>query len=186
MTTWKKGRTLLYEKMYAHNPPLEVFVARQAAERPTRVEGKAVFMAGGPDVAPPALIQNLRHNKVLHSHITVLTVVTEEVPRMPRDEKVTVEDLGHGFYRIVAHYGFMEEPNVPYILALAREKGLDFELAETGFFLGRERLVADRHPLMPIWREKLFSFMTRNAVGATAFFHIPSEQVVELGSQVEI
>jgi len=186
MTTWKKGRTLLYEKMYANNPRLKSFVARQAAERPKRVEGKAVFMAGGPDTAPPALVQNLRHNKVLHSQIAILTVVTEEVPHMPRDEKVTVEDLGQGFYRVVAHYGFMEEPNVPHVLALAREKGLDFALEDVSFFLGRERLVPDRRPMMAPWREKLFAFMTRNAVGATAFFHIPSEQVVELGAQVEI
>ena len=186
MTTWKTGRSLLYEKMYAGKPPLEAFIAAQVAAGTPRVSGKVVFMAGGPDRVPPALVHNLNHNKILHAEIAVVSVETLEQPRTSREEKVEVEDLGHGFYRVLARYGFMEEPNVPHILALAREKGLPFELEEVSFFLGRETVVADRRPLMALWRERLFSFMSRNALGATSYFHIPPAQVVELGAQVEI
>ncbi|MDX1389905.1 MAG: potassium transporter Kup, partial [Acidobacteriota bacterium] len=107
-------------------------------------------------------------------------------PRVPRDEKILVEDLAPGVHRITAHFGFMEEPNVPYVLALAREKGLDLPLEETSFFLGRERLLPARHPRMPLWRTRLFAFLNRNALGATTYFKIPPERVVEIGSQVEM
>jgi KUP system potassium uptake protein len=135
---------------------------------------------------PPALLHNLEHNKVLHSRTAVLTVVTEDVPRIDREAKVRVDGLGQGFLTIAARFGFMEEPSVPCILALPRERGLDFELAQTSFFLGRERILSDRRPRMPIWREKIFAFMSRNALGATACFHIPPERVVALGIQVEL
>jgi KUP system potassium uptake protein len=150
------------------------------------VPGKAVFLAGRPQITPPALIHNLKHNHAIHENVAVVTVLTEETPRVPRDEKVSVERLENGFFRVVARYGFMEDPNVPHVLALAREKGLDFEIAEVSFFLGRETLLPDRHPLMPIWRERIFAFMSRNAQSPTAFFGIPPDQVVELGTQVKI
>jgi len=186
MTTWKKGRGILYEKMYAPSPSTEEFLRGLPARDVTRVEGKAVFMAGGANRIPPALLHNLKHNRVLHAEVAFITIVTEEIPRVPRDEKVAVEHLGQGFHRVVAHYGFMEEANVPYVLALAREKGLEFELEEVSFFLGREQLRPDRRPAMSMWREKLFEMMTRNAQVATTFFHIPADQVIELGAQVEI
>lgn len=186
MTTWKKGRAILYEKMYASNPRFEDFLAEIGTNPPTRVPGKAVFMAGGSDTVPPALLHNLKHNKILHTEVALITVTTEEVPRIPRSEKVDVRDLGQGFHRVLARYGFMEEPNIPYVLALAREKGLDFELSEVSFFLGREHLLPDRRPMMAVWREKIFAIMTHNAQGATAYFHLPPDQVVELGAQIEI
>ncbi|HSF18023.1 MAG TPA: potassium transporter Kup [Vicinamibacteria bacterium] len=186
MTTWKKGRAILYEKLYANNPSIAEFVRDLESRNIDRVDGKAVFMAGGLDTVPPALLHNLKHNKVLHREIAFMTIVTEEVPRVPRDEKVEVEHLGQGLHRLIAHYGFMEGPNVPHALALAREKGLDFELEDVSFFLGREQLRPDRRPALSLWREKLFATMSRNAQGATTYFHIPAEQVIELGVQVEI
>jgi KUP system potassium uptake protein len=186
LTTWRKGRSILADKLYSKNPTLEDFVAGLAASSPARVPGKAVFLAGNPSAAPPALVQNLKHNKIIHDATAILTIKTEEIPKVPRDEKVTVKNLGQSIYVITARYGFMEDPNVPHVLALAREKGLDFSLEDISFFIGRERIMPDRKPLMPVWRERIFSFLSRNAVGATAFFHIPPEQVVEFGSQVEI
>jgi KUP system potassium uptake protein len=186
MITWKRGRELLAHKMATRAEPLEDFLARIAADPPVRVAGNAVFLSGNPDIAPPSLRHNLVHNKILHSKIAILAIATKEIPRVPRDEKVEVAEVGSGIFRIFARFGFMEQPNVPYILALAREKGLDFELEESSFFLGRERLIASKEPGMSRWRSCLFSFMSRNAVGATAFFRIPPERVVELGAQIRI
>jgi KUP system potassium uptake protein len=186
MTTWKKGRAILYDKMYAPCPSTQDFLRELPGRNLTRVEGKAVFMAGGADRVPPALLHNVKHNRVLHDEVAFMTIVTEEVPRVAREDKVEVQHLGQGFHRVVAHYGFMEEPNVPHVLALAREKGLDFDIEEVSFFLGREELRADRRPAMSMWREKLFALMSRNAQGATTFFHIPAEKVIELGAQVQI
>jgi KUP system potassium uptake protein len=186
MTTWKKGRDLLADKMRQVSEPIEGFLRRIAEEPPARVPGKAVFMSGNPGVAPLSLQHNLTHNKILHSEVAILSIAAEELPRVPREEKVEVTEIGQGFYKVSARFGFMEEPNVPYVLALAREKGLDFELADTSFFLGRERFLPGKTPGMRLWRSKIFAFMSRNAVGATAFFRIPPEQVIELGAQIEI
>ena len=186
MTTWRKGRAILSEKLYAGNPKLEQLVADLNRKPPLRVSGKALYMAGNPCATPPALVHNLKHNKVLHEHVAVVTIVTEDIPRVARDEKVQVQSLGSGFWCVSARYGFMEEPNVPHLLALAREKGLDFQLDEVVFFLGRERIMPDRRPRMSRWREALFSFLSLNALGATRHFKIPAEQVVEIGTQVEI
>ncbi len=186
MTTWKKGRAILSEKVYGSSPKLEQLVADLNRTPPLRVPGKAVFMAGNPCATPPALVHNLKHNKVLHEHVAVVTILTEDIPRVLRDEKVQVQSLASGFWCVSARYGFMEQPNVPYVLALAREKGLDFQLDEVVFFLGRERVMPDRRPLMARWREALFSFLSLNALGATRHFKIPPDQVVEIGTQVEI
>ena len=186
MTTWKKGRAILSERLYAGSPTLEQFVAQLDQAAPLRVPGKAVFMAANPCATPPALVHNLRHNKVLHEQVAVVTVLTQDIPRVARDEKVQVQSLDNGFWCVSARYGFMEEPNVPYVLALAREQGLDFELEEIVFFLGREQVVPDRRPVMARWREALFSFLSLNALGATRHFKIPPEQVIEIGTQVEI
>ncbi|UCF18660.1 MAG: potassium transporter Kup [Gemmatimonadota bacterium] len=186
LTTWRKGRSSLADRLQARSLTAPEFIELIVGHPPIRVPGKAVFMTGSLETVPPALLHNLKHNKVLHSQIAFLTIVTEEVPRISRDEKVEVTDLGHGFFRVVARYGFMEEPNVPHILALAKEKGLDFRLAETSFFLGREKLLSRRRPALPRWRLKLFDFMSRNAVTATEFYNIPPGQVVELGTQVAI
>lgn len=186
MTTWKKGRQILAEKIYDNNPSMEDLIAQLAAHPPARVPGKAVFLAGRASAAPPALLHNLRHNHVLHQENAILTIITEDVPRVARDEKVEVRRIDDSFACVTARYGYVEEPNVPYILALAREKGLAFQLDEVVFFLGRERIMPDRRPLMSTWREALFAVLSLNAMGATRHFRIPAEQVVELGTQVEI
>jgi KUP system potassium uptake protein len=186
MITWRKGRRLLAQKMTSESVTLKEFLVDLMASDPPRVERKAVFLTGQADTVPPALLHNLKHNRVLHAEIAFLTVVTEEIPRVPRADKVEVGSLGNGFHRVIAHYGFMEDPNVPHVLALAREKGLDFPLDEVSFFLGREKLLSDRRPRMPRWQRRLFGFLSHNALGATTFFHIPAGQVVEIGSQVEL
>lgn len=186
MMTWRRGRQILARKLYAYNAPLEEFIKMVTEHPPTRVPGKAVYLAGRPDSTPPALLHNLKHNKVLHEMIVVLTVKTEEIPTVARDEKVKVENLGNSFFRVSAHHGFMEDPIVPHFLALAKEKGLDLDVEEASFFLGRERLLPDRKPMMPFWQENIFSFISHNTVGPTAYFQIPPKQVIEIGSQVEI
>ena len=187
MTTWRAGRRTLGERLRQTSIPLEKFVQEHLAKRaPTRVRGNAVYMTGNPKTAPPALMKNFEHNRVLHFKVIVLSVETEDVPHVPRDERVSYSDLGNGFYRAAARYGFMDEPNAVEMLKLLREKGLHLPLAETTFFLGRERIVASKHPGMPFWRERLFGFMSRNAQQATAYFRIPPDRVIEVGSQVEI
>jgi len=186
MTTWKAGRAVLAEKLYEACPPLETFIEGIARESPTRVPGKAVFLAGTLGSTPPALLRNAQFNHVVHAEVAVLTVETVDVPHVPREEKVKLVDMGQGFHQIRARYGFMEEPNVPHVLALAREKGLGFELEETVFFLGRERIRPSRHPVIATWRELLYELMSRNALSATAYFGIPPEQVVEIGAHVRM
>jgi KUP system potassium uptake protein len=185
LRTWQKGRALLAERLES-DISVEEFLAQIEEDPPPRVPRKAVFMTGNPETPPPALLHNLKHNGVLHAQAALLTVSTEELPRVPREEKVSIEDLGSGFHRITGRYGFMESPNVPHILALAREQGLDFPLEETSFFLGRERILSERHPKMPAWQRRLFAFMSHNALGATSYFGIPPNQVVEMGSQVQL
>jgi KUP system potassium uptake protein len=185
--TWRKGRALLADRLSSGLSVEEFLIhLENDPNPPPRIPRKAVFMTGNAGSPPPALLHNLKHNRVLHDEIALLTVSTEEVPRIPREEKVVTEDLGNGFHRIRARYGFMESPNVPHILALAREQGLDFTLEATSFFLGRERILSDRRPKMPHWQRHIFAFMTRNAFGATSYFQIPANQVVEMGTQVEL
>lgn len=186
MTTWKRGREILVDKLYSPQPSLEALIERVRAERPIRVPGKAIFLAGSARAAPPALTQNLRHNRILHEGVAVLTIRTDEIPEVAIGDKVQVESLGEGIWRVQARFGFMEEPSVPVVLELARQQGLDFAIDDCVFFLGRERIMANRKPLMSLWREAIFSYLSKNALGATRFFHIPPEQVVELGTQVEI
>jgi KUP system potassium uptake protein len=186
MTTWRKGRALVAERLYSRNPPLAELVAKLAQVPPSRVPGTAVFMAGTAGFSPPALLHNLKHNKVLHELNVVLTVATDEVPRVRRRERVEVTELGHGFWRVVAHTGFMEEPTVAGILKLVREKGLVVDPNDAVFFLGRERVIPQPGESMTAWRKALFSFLSLNALGATRYFGIPPEQVVEIGAQVEV
>ncbi len=186
MTTWNKGRTLLARALYESTPPLESLIAGLLPDAVARVPGNAVFMAGEVDTSPPALLHNLAFNKVAHAQVAVLHIATEDVPRTDRQEKVAVEALDHGVWRVTARYGYMEEPNVPHILALAQEQGLPFSARDAAFFLGRERVVPHRHPLMARWREALFSFLSLNALDATRYFHIPPDQVFEIGAQVKM
>jgi KUP system potassium uptake protein len=186
MTTWKTGRRILAERLTARAVPLEDFMAGVNSNPPIRVSGTAVFMTAQPKGAPPALGHNLRHNKVLHEHVVILTVTTQPVPHVAQEDQVQVRALGHGVYNVVVRYGFMQDPHIPEALALAREQGLVMDIDDVTFFLGRETILVTKHPGMAMWREKIFVLMARNAVRATAFFRLPPERVVELGVQVEM
>jgi KUP system potassium uptake protein len=185
-TTWKLGRRILRERLHEGTVPLDPFIARIKDGNPPRVSGTAVFLTGTTDGVPYALLHNMKHNKVLHERVVLLTIVTEQIPAIADKDRIEVEALDKNFWRVVLHYGFMEGPNIPRALRLAMPYGLKFEMMDTSFFLGRENLVPKNKPLMPRWREKLFIALSRNAYAATHFFRIPSNRVVELGTQVEI
>ncbi len=186
MTTWKKGRRILAERLLARAHPIEDFLHDVARKHPVRVPGTAVFMNGTAAGTPPALIHNLEHNKVLHERVVLLTVKTRQTPHVEPEDRVKVQALGHEFYRVIINYGFMEDPDVPGVLAEVEPPGPAFDPAETTYFLGRETVIASKHPGMMIWREKLFALMSRNASSATAYFCLPPDRVVEMGSQIEI
>ena len=186
MSTWKRGREILSKRMQEKSVPLNILMADLAADPPLRVPGVAVFMSGNPGGTPPALVHNLAHNKVLHERVVFLTVVTDEIPHVPAAERVKVKHLGKGFHSVHVRYGFMEDPSMLDIIDRARERRLEIPLEGTTFFLGREELVSTDRPGMARWRERLFAFMSRNALRATAFFQIPSTQVFEVGAQVEL
>jgi KUP system potassium uptake protein len=185
MVTWKTGRLILASRLRAGALPLERFL-QGVGERPLRVPGVAVFMTQDAEGTPVTLLHNLKHNKVLHETVVLLTIVTEEVPHIRSADRLRVEELGKGFYRIIGRFGFMEDPHVPDLLARATQFGLEFKPLETTYFLGRETLIPSKKPGMALWREHIFSFMSRNAHRATAYFRIPPNRVVELGAQVEL
>ncbi len=186
MITWKQGREILGSRLRRRTLSLEKFLESIALDPPHRVEGQAVFLTGNPDVVPVALMHNLKHNKVMHNQIAFLNFRTREIPRVPNNEKVEVTKLGSGFYKVIAYYGFMEEPKIKNIFSLAREKGLDFDPEKVSYFLGREKLSVGRQPGMWRWRIKLFSFMSRNAMEAADFFNLPGSKIVELGVTLEM
>jgi len=186
MSTWKRGREILVQRLREKSVPFDLLLGDLIAEPPIRVPGSAVFLTGAPDGTPPALVHNLAHNKVLHDQVVLLTMVTDEIPHVPTRERVQVASLGHGFYRVTARYGFMQDPDVLEVLADCRAAGLNLRLAATTFFLGRETLIPTDRPGMARWRANIFSFMSRNALRATAFFRLPPDQVFEVGAQVEL
>ena len=186
LKTWKKGRLLLAFRFRETSISFEEFFEKIKKNPPHRISGQAVFMTGNTNITPPAFLRNLEHNKIVHETTVFLTVQTEDVPRVKRENKVEVNKLQKGFYQIIARFGFFEEPNVPYVIALAKEKGLEINLDETSFFLGRERFFSRKKPGMSRLRERIFAFMSYNAQGATDFYHIPPKQVIELGAQVEL
>jgi KUP system potassium uptake protein len=186
MSTWKAGQRFLAEQLKQAERPIEELLARIAADPPARVPGTAIFMTGRRQGTPPMILHHLKHNQVLHRRAVLLTVVTERVPRVPPTARVEVESLGQEFYRVIVHYGFMESPNIPAALRSCKRFGLEFDLEQVTFYLGRETLIPRPHWGLPAWRERLFAFMARNAARATAFYRLPPERVVELGLQVEI
>jgi KUP system potassium uptake protein len=186
MSTWWKGRRILAQRLQTALLPLDRFFQDIRERPPLRVPGTAVYMYGHTTGTPPALLLNLTHNKVLHERIVVLTVVTEEIARVPAQERITFNSLGEEFYRVVAHYGFMERLDIPDILTQVKRYGLQLEVKAITYFLGRETLLATNKPGMAIWRERLFALMSRNAQSAMTFFRIPPDQVVEMGFQVEL
>jgi KUP system potassium uptake protein len=187
MTTWKKGRELVWNKLRPASLPLEMFLDEMERNRKVpRVPGTALFMTANPEGTPIALLHNLKHNKVIHERNLILTILTDEVPQVDAAKRLEVEKLAAGFQRIVAHYGFMEEPNVPELLANAPLVGDAINIHRTTFFLSRETIVPTRSGSMTRWRQWLFAVMSRNAQSASSFYRIPAGRVVELGMQVEI
>lgn len=201
MLTWKTGRTMLNRILQAGSLPMELFLEDVARKKPPRVPGTAVFMTSSGDGVPVVLLHHLKHNKVLHEQVVLMSIKTEEVPEIEAEERLTLEKLSHGFYRVMARYGFMETPDVPEILYRLRLAGLKARTNETTFYLGHERILVldrkrgpragtrtapdDMDMDMARWRKKLFVFLQRNARSATEFFGIPPNRVVELGAQVE-
>jgi KUP system potassium uptake protein len=186
LTTWQRGRALLRSRLRESAVPLEILLGDIAADPPTRVPGTAVFLTPNVGATPAALVHNLAHNKVLHQQVVFVSVLSEEVPTVRPDHRLAVRSLGNGFHSVTARYGFMEEPSMPDILARLGRHGVEVPLEATTFFLGRETLVAAKHPAMARWREGLFALLSRNALSATAFFRIPPAQVFEVGVQVEM
>ncbi len=185
LTTWSRGRALMRENMAEGTIPIEVF-AKSAHSSASRVPGTAVFMSSTMAGVPSALLHNIKHNKVLHERVVILTVSIQDVPFVEADERFEVKNLSQGFYRMVMRYGFLEETDIPAELKRVKVCGEPFEMMKTSFFLSRQTLISSPKPGMAIWREKLFSWMLRNAASAMEFFRLPSNRVVELGSQVEI
>ncbi len=186
LTTWKRGRQLISERLDERVQPLTSFLEDVAATPPNRVPGTAIFMFRSPVHTPYSLEQNLRTNKVLHERVVLLTVKTAEVPRVRRSQRVTLTPLGGEFYQVVMRFGFMEEPNVPRVLRNVWPEGAAQSLKDVTYFVGRETVFATKGQGMALWRERLFALMARNALSASSFYHLPPGQVVELGAQVEI
>ena len=212
MSTWKRGRLMLNRVMHSGSLPLDLFLEDVARRKPVRVPGTAVFMTSSPQGVPVVLLHHLKHNKVLHEQVVLMSILVEEVPEVAAEDRLSLERFEHGLWRVTARYGFMETPNVPDVLNLARAMGLRAKSSDTTFYLGRERVIvlqkgemrSTRRPVvgrtpdaaadvvdegppltMARWRKKLFVVMTRNARSATEFFNIPPNRVVELGAQVE-
>jgi KUP system potassium uptake protein len=191
MSTWKRGRTLVAAMLRDAGLPLELFLADVVRRQPIRISGTAVFMTSSLGSAPPVLLHHLKHNKVLHERIILVSVLTEEVPAVPEGERVVSRELGAGFHQVVAHYGFMEQPNIPALLeSLATRQGAGAPLTvkplEVSYYLGRETLLSTGAASLATWRKKLFIIMSRNSATASSFFGLPPNRVVELGAQIQL
>lgn len=186
LMTWKQGRAALAERMRIDTMPLDLFIQSMFHDPPIRVPGTGVFMTTAPDGVPRALLHNLLHNKVLHARVVLVNVITDDVPYVPASERVRVEELDFGFFRVFVRYGFKDDPDIPAALGLCESQGLPFELMESSFFLGRENLIPKASSFLGLWRKRLFILMFRNAHSAADFFCIPANRVVEFGTQVEL
>jgi KUP system potassium uptake protein len=186
LTTWAKGRQLLRQRLSESALPLSVFI-KSAATSVHRVRGTSVFLSSSAEVVPAALLHNLKHNQVLHARVLILNVKVEEVPHVPDEKRIEVHDAGEGFYKVILHYGFMEEVDIPRDLAGIHTCGEPFNMMSTSFFLGRQKLIASKKVSgMALWREKLFALMLKSSESAMEFFKLPTNRVVELGSQLQI
>jgi KUP system potassium uptake protein len=186
LTTWKRGRAEVGRLLSEASLPLDMFLLDLAGQRPHRVDGTAVVMTSNPTGVPPVLLHHFKHNRTLHKRVVLLSIVSEKRPEVDDPERIELAELGHGFYRVVAHFGFMETPRVGHIISLCAANGLLFDLMSTTFFLGRETLLATGRSRMARWRKQLYAFLARNAPSATAYFEIPPNRVVELGAQLEL
>ena len=190
MTTWRKGRTILFDRIAKDNPPYEAFWEEMQCAKMPRVPGVAIYLTSRADRVPSSLKLNVKHNKCLHECVVLLTVLTERIPRVPRHRRLIAEPLKHGFVRMTLRYGFAETPNVPRSLRRALERNVDLcctmDCDHVSYFVGRAIPVPSTRPEMTAWRERIFIFLTKNATTASSFFCIPSEQVVEVGTFIEI
>jgi KUP system potassium uptake protein len=186
MTTWKRGREELRAHLLEAMLPLDVFMADLERTRPHRVPGTAVFMTSNANGAPPVLLHHLKHNKVLHEQVILLAISTTDEPEVPGYERVRVTDLGHGFYKVEAFYGFMQSPEVRDVLAQCKKRGVRINERDTSYYLGRETLLTTGRSRMARWRKAIFAILSRNARPATSFFKLPPNRVVELGTQIEL
>ena len=186
MTTWKRGRTAVRKHLAEGSLPLDYFLSRLEDYAPHRVKGTAVFMTSTMGVTPPILLHHFKHNKVLHEKVVLFTIVTEGIPEVPKRDRIQMRELQHGFSEVIAHYGFMQTPNVPLALRRAAEMGLEFDPGAVSYFLGRETLLTTGKSGMANWRKNLFVYLARNARPANTFFRIPPNRVIELGAQVEL
>lgn len=185
LTTWSRGRALMRERMAESTMPVEVFI-KSASNSALRVKGTAIFMASSSSGVPSALLHNIKHNRILHDRVIILTIKIADEPYVDAYRRIDCQDLGQGFYRILLRFGFLEETDVPATLSQVDLCGAPFDMMQTSFFLSRQTLIASKIPGMAIWREKIFAWMLRNAANAMEFFKLPTNRVVELGSQVEI
>lgn len=185
LTTWAKGRSLMRERLQEAALPIAIFVKSTSASV-HRVKGTSVFLSTSADSVPAALLHNLKHNQVLHERVLILNVQVEEVPTVSPSDRVEWHDAGHGFYQVVLHYGFMEEVDIPRDLAAIRTCGAPFNMMSTSFFLGRQKLIATKRGGMALWRERLFAWMLKSSESAMEFFKLPTNRVVELGSQLQM
>jgi KUP system potassium uptake protein len=187
LRTWRRGRELLYQEIRKEGIDLDTFLPGLMLAPPVRVPGTAIFLIAQQGMVPQALLHNLKHNKVLHERNVFLTVETLNVPYAPKDKRLRIEPIGDDFHRVILRFGFMETPDVPLALMRSCDKGgIHFDPMDTTYFASRENIVASKRRGMPIWRDKLFAVMHRNAAPATGFFRIPGNRLVELGAQVEI
>jgi len=186
MSTWRRGREVMFERLYRGAPSLSSFLTSLSRRPPLRVPGTAVFLTANPDAVPRALLHNLKHNKVLHERVVVLKVETEDVPRVPISERVYIEHMSANFHRVLLRYGFMERPDVPAALQLCDFGSWQPTLIDVSFFLSRETFIPSARPDLSWWQEQIFVRMANAALDATRFFRLPPNRVVELGSQVEI
>jgi KUP system potassium uptake protein len=186
MTTWTTGTRLLSEKAHRDAVSLTDLIGMLEKRPPHRASGTAIFLTSDADIAPVALMHNLKHNKVLHEKNIILSVKTENAPRVGEDERIAIEVLNADFRKVTVRYGFMESPNLPRALGLCRKQGLKFDIMATSFFLGKRNVVPSAHSGMPLWQDKLFIFLMKNATNPTDFFHIPPGRVVELGTQMTV
>jgi KUP system potassium uptake protein len=186
MTTWHRGRELLAERLREKSIPLSNFIRQFDEALPLRVPGTAIFLTGASRGTPLPLLHNYQHNKILHEKVILVTIATEPVPTVPTEERISITDRGHNVFRVVASYGFMDSPSVKDALEACKKAGLEIDMENASFFVGKETILATARPGMSLWREKLFAFMSRNAQRATAFYKIPPNQVFEIGLQIEI
>ncbi len=186
MGTWVRGSSLLTNKTHRDSIPTRDLIRMLQKSKPTRVPGTAIFLTNDTEVAPSALMHNLKHNKVLHERVLLMSVKTEDMPRVPHANRYEIEKLSDDFTRIILHYGYMESPRIPVALASLRKSGLKFDIMTTSFFLGKRTIKASANSGMPLWQDNLFIALSKQAANATDFFSIPSDRVVELGAQVTV